>query len=115
MSKSNNVQPHQDWVTTVLNKPAAPKPQFNVNPEVKKIKQLEDNSDDKTMHIETISVNYQKEIIKLRLSNKLSQEALDVELGLPKYTIKRIENGTHPKNNQLFSRIKQHLINKPIK
>lgn len=100
---------HQDWTTVSFKKPVKTvTKQPNIDPEVKKFKQLEES--DNIIKIVKVSNEDKIKITKLRLAKKLTQEELNVKLCLKKDTIKCIENGTHEYNKLLINKIVNFLI-----
>jgi len=102
----------QDW-TPVVFKKKSPKTQHHIDPEVKKCRQLDDNSEDAKLKLDTVSDDIKKSIILLRNQKKINQKQLANGLNLKEDIIKSIEDGTHIKNNQLFNKIIQYLEKLP--
>ena len=102
----------QDW-TTVVFKKKSPKIQHHIDPEVKKFRQLDDNTEDAKLKLDTISDDIKKTIILLRNQKKLNQKQLANSLNLKEDIIRSIEDESHPKNNILFNKIIQYLEKLP--
>ena len=101
---------HQDWTPVTFTKPKAPPKQKQIDPTYKKMKELEEN-DDVPKKQELVSDEDKRFIQTLRVQKKLTQDDLTKQMSLKKDTIKDIENGKHPKNNLLISKIKKFLTN----
>jgi ribosome-binding protein aMBF1 (putative translation factor) len=99
---------HQDWNSVTFAKKTQPKKQIHVDPTLKKMKELEENTDI-PKKAETVSNEDKKIIRNLRTQKKLTQDELTKKMGLKKDTIKDIESGKYPKNNLQINKIKTFL------
>ncbi len=100
---------HQDWEPVVLKKETKPK-QPNINPEYKKMKELD--SDD-IVKPDLICPKKSKEIRELRNKKKITQKDLAKALNIQGDVITDIENGKYQKNGALFAKILTHLKRMP--
>ncbi len=102
-------QQFQDWEPVILKKSVKQKQTHTqIDPRVKKLIQL-DNNTGENLKIDTILDIDRKLITSLRISKGLSQDVLATKLNLRKDIIRDIENGKHPKDNQLINKIKKFL------
>lgn len=108
MNNNNNNYTHQDWTPVTTKKTEVNKKTFNINPEYKKMKELDDNTGE-PISVKKIDKSEIAIIKQLRINKKLSQTQVNNALSLQKDTIKNIENGTHVKNKQLFRKINNYL------
>jgi DNA-binding XRE family transcriptional regulator len=106
---SNTSINHQNWEPVIFKKKEPPKKQIHIDPNYKKMKELENNNGELPIKNDKIPDADRKFIQTFRIQKKLTQDELTVKLSLKKDTIKEIENGKHPKNAQLVNKIKKFL------
>jgi len=100
---------HQNWEPVLFKKKEQPKKQIHIDPNYKKMKELENDNGDLPIKTDKIPEADRKFIQSFRIQKKLTQDELNVKLSLKKDTIKEIENGKHPKNALLVNKIKKFL------
>jgi ribosome-binding protein aMBF1 (putative translation factor) len=97
---------HQDWTEVTVKKRSSKYQQTPTNPEVTKIKKLENN--DIYVKPKMFSQESRNTIVQARIANSLSQSDLDARCSFPKNTIQQLEankRGPTSKELQTLNRI----------